>query len=1263
MTLPRCGATTPLDIRLPAPTTPTSATLRATIVDDETGLPVPGLTLRTSNGATSPTTSGPDGIVSWVISLGTATTANVVASTANTAEYFPSATQNVSLTAGQTRNVTFRVLKRKFGVITGTVTDAFTGAPLPGVPVNDGLATATTDENGRYQLVGLPLNPGNQPADRSVRARPDARLYWERTVTTTVAAAPPSTTVDFALVPVCRGATVRGRVINASTGQPLAGAFVNIAGEQQTTGVDGLFAFTDLRVGSQNTPATWGINAGAPGFVTASRTVTIFCGADIVVDFGAPTSTATITGRVTNEGGDPVSGVFVGSGFGGSAVTDGNGEYLIANAPAPLDGTEREWEVSFQPAFGSGLQDASRPAVVRAGETTTVDVTLLAGGGETPNTRPTAVVSGPTAAVEGDTVTLTATGSTDPDGTIATVQWDLDGNGTFEFSAAGVDAEVSVTRPDDATVTVGLQVTDDEGAIGTTTHTIRFANAAPVVTLADDLAVEGGRVTRAGSVLDAGIADSHTATIDVDTGDGVAAVSLDLTPDGPGRYTFAIDHEYTTAGSRTVAVTVCDDDHVPGAQPPVEGCDTETFDVAIVLPNRPPLATPGAVTTRANQPIAITLAGTDLDGDDLIAAVVDEPINGTLTGTPPNLEYTPNLDYVGPDRLTFTVSDGEATSAPAEVAIAVSAANVAPTAVVAGPTSAVEGGTVTLTAIGSTDVDGTIDLVEWDLDGNGSFETAVAAVGTAVTVGRRDDGVATVGLRITDNEGAIATASHVVGFANAAPLIALADDLSIVDGRVTRSGTVTDVGFDDTHAATLDVDTGDAIGPVPLALVASGPGRYTFAVDHTYPTPGQRTISITVCDDDHAPTAQPPVDGCATTTFVVDIPPPRVNQPPVAVVSGPTSALEGQTVVLSAVTSTDDRAVASYAWDIGNDGTTEGTAATQPVTARNDGTVTVSLTVTDDEGATATTTHVVTFRDVAAQIALGDDLVVADDGTVTRSGRIIDPGLDDAHVVTVDWGDGSAIETIAVTDRAFVLRHNFAPSGSPLLGSLGRAAALQGTFVVVVTACDVAVPTACGTSTFEVAGTPAAPTADLGVVVRSVGSTSPGQRIEVGVTVTNAGPSVARDVVVTIMLPPGTSTTGVEIDGWRCGASGPLGLVRCSPISSELAVGSWALTLPVDVGIGVPSPLVFEASVQSSTTDPTEANNRASRSGEVTTVVTPNPVATPTPAPPPPGVPVPPVGGLPATGNTGAALQLQLAALAVALGLVIRAAGRRTRRV
>jgi hypothetical protein len=77
------------------------------------------------------------------------------------------------------------------------------------------------------------------------------------------------------------------------------------------------------------------------------------------------------------------------------------------------------------------------------------------------------------------------------------------------------------------------------------------------------------------------------------------------------------------------------------------------------------------VTTFQNNPVAITLTGSDPDGDPLTFTVAILPAHGTLSGTPPNLIYTPAADYIGPDAFTFTVSDGQASSGPAMVSIQV----------------------------------------------------------------------------------------------------------------------------------------------------------------------------------------------------------------------------------------------------------------------------------------------------------------------------------------------------------------------------------------------------------------------------------------------------------------------------------------------------------------------------------------------------------------------------------------------------------------
>jgi hypothetical protein len=68
-------------------------------------------------------------------------------------------------------------------------------------------------------------------------------------------------------------------------------------------------------------------------------------------------------------------------------------------------------------------------------------------------------------------VTFNGSASKDPDGTIASYEWDLDGNGTYETNTG----TTATTTRNYATATepvVGLRVTDNRGATGTATKTL-----------------------------------------------------------------------------------------------------------------------------------------------------------------------------------------------------------------------------------------------------------------------------------------------------------------------------------------------------------------------------------------------------------------------------------------------------------------------------------------------------------------------------------------------------------------------------------------------------------------------------------------------------------------------------------------------------------------------------------------------------------------------------------------------------------------------
>ena len=96
--------------------------------------------------------------------------------------------------------------------------------------------------------------------------------------------------------------------------------------------------------------------------------------------------------------------------------------------------------------------------------------------------------------------------------------------------------------------------------------------------------------------------------------------------------------------------------------------------------NDAPLAASQSVTTNEDEPVSITLAATDVDSGALTFTILSGPSHGTLSGTAPNVIYTPELNYNGPDAFTYVASDGAATSNIATVSIAVSGVNDAPVA-------------------------------------------------------------------------------------------------------------------------------------------------------------------------------------------------------------------------------------------------------------------------------------------------------------------------------------------------------------------------------------------------------------------------------------------------------------------------------------------------------------------------------------------------------------------------------------------------------
>jgi len=133
----------------------------------------------------------------------------------------------------------------------------------------------------------------------------------------------------------------------------------------------------------------------------------------------------------------------------------------------------------------------------------------------------------------------------------------------------------------------------------------------------------------------------------------------------------ALDFEATPSFGLAVQVT-------DNGAPVETGAATVTVNLTDV--NEPPVANSQNVTTLEDTPVPITLTATDPENQSL-TFISTTPSQGVLSGTAPNLAYTPNANISGSDSFTFTVSDGTNTSAQATVSITVTAVDDPPVAV------------------------------------------------------------------------------------------------------------------------------------------------------------------------------------------------------------------------------------------------------------------------------------------------------------------------------------------------------------------------------------------------------------------------------------------------------------------------------------------------------------------------------------------------------------------------------------------------------
>jgi len=122
---------------------------------------------------------------------------------------------------------------------------------------------------------------------------------------------------------------------------------------------------------------------------------------------------------------------------------------------------------------------------------------------------------------------------------------------------------------------------------------------------------------------------------------------------------------------------------------------------------------------------------------------------------------------------------------------------------------------------------------------------------------------------------------------------------------------------------------------------------------HTYVTAGDFTVELTVHDDDGA------TDTATATVSIADVP----NQPPTADTGGPYNGFVGVALQFDGSASSDsDGSIVQYDWDYG-DGSSETDAGPAPIHSfEAAGEYTLTVTVTDDDGATDSATATVVIE-------------------------------------------------------------------------------------------------------------------------------------------------------------------------------------------------------------------------------------------------------------------------------------------------------------
>jgi PKD repeat protein len=569
------------------------------------------------------------------------------------------------------------------------------------------------------------------------------------------------------------------------------------------------------------------------------------------------------------------------------------------------------------------------------------------------NTPPVAIF---TEAITNLSAAFDASGSSDPDGTVASYAWDF-GDGT-----TGTGATPSHLYTTGGTYTVALTVTDNQGAATSISHTITVA-AANIPPTASFTATPTGLST-AFNAAGSTDPDGTVASYDWDFGDG-----------SPHATVVAPTHVYAAGGTYTVTLVVTDNLGASGSASQA---------VTVVKPNVPPTAS----FTAAASALAVSVDASGSTDDGTITGYAWDFGDGT-TGTGVTASHT--YAAAGTYTIALTVTDnGGLTGTTSKVVTASITTTLAEDhferTATSGWGSAVSGGAWTMSSPANSSVGGGVGML--------SFTGGATRKGILASVSATDADITT---DISFNK-------TITGGGAFAGIVARQTATDYYQGRIRflvggglavqilqgGSTVLANAAVPGTYTPGTSLTIRTQIsGTSPTTIKAkiwpTGTAEpVAWGVTTTSSVAGlQSAGSVGIVSYASASITNSPLlgtfDNFVATAGGVVVPPP-VNIAPTAAF---TSSVADLVATVDASTSTDpDGTIAGYAWNFG-DGTT-GTGVTAAHAYAAAGTYTVTLTVTDNAGATGTATGTVTVT--APPITPGAVLASDDFERVTTAG-------------------------------------------------------------------------------------------------------------------------------------------------------------------------------------------------------------------------------------------------------------------------------------